>query len=199
VPLTITARSDTWRNGEVGSGRVVRSGAVAAQCGARSGHGGEGWCGVEREVGSGAVAMVAYGPRRSLPLLRAPLGVPLLRAWHSAASLSSELPAWIRPPTGHRWQIRPPEVVGGAYSVTSSMDPATGSCGCMDLATGSCGGVDLATSSRGARDRARWAAELSGLFYLLKLFMEVGYLTQPPLLIALTEMVALRRSPRLID
>jgi hypothetical protein len=78
VPLTFTAWSDTWRNGEVGSGHVVRSGAVAAQCGARSGHGGEGWCGAGREVGSGTVAMVAHGPRRSLPLLRAPLSVPLL-------------------------------------------------------------------------------------------------------------------------
>jgi hypothetical protein len=89
--------------------------------------------------------------QRGLPLLRAP-----------GVDSSSNQPPAADPATGGG---------GGADSVTSSMDPATGSCGCMDLATGGCGGVDLATSSRGARDRARWATGLSGLF----LFLEIIY------------------------
>jgi hypothetical protein len=61
--------------------------------------------------------------------------------------------------------------------------------------------VPLSITVRGGwiRPVAARGTGLGGFFYFLKLFTEAGYLTQPPLLIALTEAVALHRLPWLID
>jgi hypothetical protein len=61
-----------------------------------------------------------------------------------------------------------------------------------DVATSGCGGVDPTKGNGGVRDRARLSFS-----YFVKLFTEVGNLTQPPPLIALTEAIALRRLPQL--
>jgi hypothetical protein len=120
--------------------------------------------------------VVALGPRRNLPLLRAWRGAPLLRVRHGVASLSTELPVRIQPPTGHRRQIRAPEVVGAQIQSPAIADPITCCCGCMDLATGDCMGVDPDTSSSGARDRAWWATVLGGLFLFPKIIYGGGLL-----------------------